>query len=163
MNNETNYREKILESIREIKNDDIKKMNFDQKSGPITNIIEEQKVYFWIRLYLNEENAINIGEKIIIKWKQSGEELETQFMAYGKEGLNRDRAEDLVNYVLEDNKKVLTLMVDTKEVDMSDDIPFIRTLFKTSRHYEYRLVKRIDLVFINKETGEELDYYDCDF
>jgi hypothetical protein len=54
-------------------------------------------------------------------------------------------------------------MVDENYVNLSDDIPFIRTLFKTGRHYEYQLVKRNELLFRNNRTSEILEYYDCDF
>ena len=66
-------------------------------------------------------------------------------------------------YNPEDDKKILCLMVDEKEVNYSDKIPFIRTLFKTGRHYEYQLVRRDELLFKNKRTDETIDYYDCDF
>jgi hypothetical protein len=48
-------------------------------------------------------------------------------------------------------------------VNFNDDIPFIRTLFKTGYHYEYQLVKRDDLQFILDKNGMILDYFECDF
>jgi hypothetical protein len=54
-------------------------------------------------------------------------------------------------------------MVDERVVNFSNEIPFIRTLFKTGRYYEYQLVKRNELLFVNKRNGVILDYYDCDF
>ena len=51
----------------------------------------------------------------------------------------------------------------TKMVNVNEDIPVIRTLFKTGYHYEYQLVKRSELLFINDGNGMVLDYFDCDF
>jgi hypothetical protein len=48
-------------------------------------------------------------------------------------------------------------------VNFNNDIPFIRTLFKTGYHYEYQLVKREDLQFIIDKNGMILDYFECDF
>lgn len=54
-------------------------------------------------------------------------------------------------------------MVDETTVNFGEGIEFIRTLFKTGRHYEYQLVRRDELLFINKRNGVILDYFDCDF
>jgi hypothetical protein len=54
-------------------------------------------------------------------------------------------------------------MIDTKMVNNNDDIPFIRTLFETGNHYEYQLVRRVDLTFSNKRNNEILEYYDVHF
>jgi len=150
--------------IEQIKNIDTEKLSDDVDNSPSSKVIEEQKIYFWIRLYLKEENPnVAIGDDIIIKWKPSGEELKTKFIAYGKKGLDKDNDNEVINYVSEDDKRVLSLMIDTKMVNFNDEIPFIRTLFKTGYHYEYQLVKRNELVFINEKSNIELDYYDCDF
>jgi hypothetical protein len=69
----------------------------------------------------------------------------------------------LVNWNSEENKKVLCLMVNQDKINKGTDIPFIRTLFKTGIHYEYQLVRRDELLFINSRTGETLDYFDCDY
>lgn len=150
--------------IEQIKNIDTDKLSDDVDNSPSSKVIEEQKIYFWIRLYLKEENPnVGIGDDIIIKWKPSGEELKTKFIAYGKKGLDKDHDDEVTHYVNDDDKRVLSLMIDTKMVNFNDEIPFIRTLFKTGYHYEYQLVKRNELVFINEKNNIELDYYDCDF
>ena len=69
----------------------------------------------------------------------------------------------LVNWNSEENKKVLCLMVDQDKINKGTDIPFIRTLFKSSIHYQYQLMRREELLFINNRTGETLDYFDCDY
>jgi hypothetical protein len=129
-----------------------------------SKIIEEQKIYFWIRLYLSEEDLnIQVGDDITISYEPSGEELVTKFICYGKSGLERDHNDEVINYNPEDDKKILCLMVDENHVNYSQEIPFIRTLFKTGRHYEYQLMRRDELIFINKRNGIILDYFDCDF
>ena len=86
-----------------------------------------------------------------------------QFITYAKSGLERDHDDELTNYNAEDDKKVLCLMVDEKEINESENIPFIRTLFKLGRHYEYQLVKRDELQFVVERNGIILDYFDSDF
>jgi len=131
----------------------------------LMKVIEKQRIYFWIRLYIKEdsERDVKIGDDINIIYKPSGEKLGTKFIAYGKKGLDKDHDEEVTQYVKEDDLNVLSLMIDIEMVNNNDDIPFIRTLFKTGNHYEYQLMKRNELVFINERTGDELDYFDCDF
>lgn len=157
----TDYRDEILEQIRSL---DTANLSDELEIETTSTIIEEQKIYFWIRLYLNEENPnVQIGDDIVIDWTPSGEKLTTKFICYGKQGLEKDHNDEVVNYNPEDDKRILCLMIDTKMVNFNDDIPFIRTLFKTGYHYEYQLVKRSELLFICERNGLILDYYDCDF
>ncbi len=157
-----NYLQLIAEKLSKINTDDAEKWQYDE--NPDVNIIDEQKVYFWIRLYISDEDSnIEVGDDISIQWSPSGEELVTKFICYGKRGLQKDHNNQVINYESEDDKKVLCLMVDERVVNFSNEIPFIRTLFKTGRYYEYQLVKRNELLFVNKRNGVILDYYDCDF
>jgi len=140
--------------------------NWDESSNPISNIVEKQQIYIWIRLYLKEESSkIEIGDDISMVYKPSGEKLETKFICYGKSDHKTESKdhEDVVNYNHEDDKKVLCLMVDQDKINNGTDIPFIRTLFKTGIHYEYQLLKRDDLVFLNERTKDTLEYFDCDY
>lgn len=155
------YVEQLLEQLKSIDTTDL---SDDVSKDAVSTVFEEQKTYFWIRLYLKEEsNNINIGDEIIIRYTPSGEEVGTIFSAYGKKGLEKNHQDELTNYNPEDDKKVICLMIDEKVVNFSEEIPFIRTLFKIGYHYEYQLVKRDELIFINKRTDEILDYFDCDF
>ena len=150
-------REQLLDVDTEALSDDV---------SDIINIdITPEKVYFWTRVYMKEENPnLQIGDEITIKYLPSGEEMKTQFFAYGKTGLERDHEEDeLVNFNQEDDKKVVCLMVDEKIVNESDEIPFIRTLFKLGRHYEYNVLRREELVFTCDSNGVLIDWFDCDF
>lgn len=157
-----NYLQLIAEKLSKIDTNNADKWEYDE--NPSINVIDEQKVYFWIRLYISEENAnVEVGDDVSIQWTPSGEELLTKFICYGKKGLQKDYNNQVINYESEDDKKVLCLMVDERVVNFSEEIPFIRTLFKTGRHYEYQLVKRNELIFVNKRNGFILDYYDCDF
>lgn len=148
----------IIDNIKLVDIDLIKDWEVLKK----TQVIEKQKVFFWIRLYLKQEDdKIQIGDDVIIKYNLSGEQLTTKFIYFGKNGLSLDHDNEIINYEGEDDKKILCLLVD--ESFVNDDIPFIRKLFKTSIHYEYQLLKREDIVFINKRTGEKIEYYDCHF
>ena len=157
------YLEDLVEQVKSLDTTKLsEKLSKEEKK--IKQVVEEQKVYFWIRLYLKEEDSnLVIGDDISIKWTPSGEELKTKFICYGKTGLQKDYDEEIVNYNSEDDTKVLCLMVDEGHVNYNEDIPFVRTLFKVGRHFEYQLVKRSELLFVNDRNGMILDYFDCDF
>jgi hypothetical protein len=155
------YLDDIVETIKSI---DTENLSDDIDNSPLSKVIEEQKVYFWIRLFIKEEDLnINIGDDIVIEWVPTGEKLETKFIAWGKRGFDKDGGDEITSYSLEDDKKVLSLMIDTKMVNFNEDIPFIRTLFKTGYHYEDNIFKRSDLLFVNKRNSIVLDYFDVDF
>lgn len=153
------YKDQLIDIIKDI---DTKDLSNDFELVATSKVIEEQKIYFWIRLYITDElNDILPGDDIVIKW--SDEKLSTKFVCFGKTGLQKDYNGEVTNYNPEDDKRILCLMVDENIVNYSEDIPFIRTLFKTGRHYEYQMVKRNELLFTNERTSEVIDYYDCDF
>lgn len=152
----------LVEQIKVIDTEEVK--DWDKfNTNPAMKIVEEQKVYIWIRLFLKEESNIEIGDDILMTYTQSGEQLETKFICYGKTDMGKDHNDEIINYNPEDDKKVLCLMVDQDKINKGTNIPFIRTLFKTSIHYQYQLVKRDELIFINSRTGETLEYFDCDY
>jgi hypothetical protein len=153
----------LVEQIKTIDTEEVK--DWDKNTDPDMKVIEEQKVYIWIRLYLKEECDVQEGDDIFMTYKPSGEKLETKFICYDKTSLSKDHddLEKITNFNPEDDKKVLCLMVNQEHVNKNTDIPFIRTLFKSGIHYEYQLVKRDELIFINSRTNEILDYFDCDY
>jgi hypothetical protein len=157
----SDYRQQLVDIIRKIDTNDI---SDDVEVIATSKVVDEQKVYIWIRLHLNQENNnILPGDDVEIKWVPSGETLVTKFVCFGKSGLERDHLGQVTNYNPDDDRRILCLMVDENEINFSNDIPFIRTLFKTGRHYDYQLVKRSELLFINKKNQQVLDYFDCDF
>jgi hypothetical protein len=157
----SDYRQQLVDIIRKIDTNDI---SDDVEVIATSKVVDEQKVYIWIRLHLNQENNnILPGDDVEIKWAPSGETLVTKFVCFGKSGLERDHLGQVTNYNPDDDRRILCLMVDENEINFSNDIPFIRTLFKTGRHYDYQLVKRSELLFINKKNQQVLDYFDCDF
>ena len=150
----------VQEQLMEIDTTDLS----DEVSDEVITDVTPPKVYFWTRVYLKEENPnIEIGDEVTLKWTITGEELKTQFITYGKQGLEKDHDDELTNYNPEDDKKILCLMVEEEVINKSEEIPFIRTLFKLGRHYEYQLVRRDELVFTIDKNGILLDYFDCDF
>lgn len=151
----------LVEKIKTINTEEVK--DWYSNKGSDMKVIEEQKVYIWIRLYLKEESDVQIGDEIFMTYKPSGEELSTIFVWYDKKGIMKDHDEEIVNYTGEEDKKVLCLMVNQDIINKGIDIPFIKTLFKTSIHYQEQLMKRSDLLFINSRTDEYLDYFDCDY
>lgn len=160
MPNDALYQQ-IYEQVKDIDTTDL---SDDVPQGAVMEITEEQKIYFWTRIYLKDENpVVEIGDDITIEYTPTGEKLHTQFICYGKKGMEKDHDQEITNYDPEDDKKVICLMIDTKMVNLNDDIPFIRTLFKTGYHYEYQLVKREELLFVHDKSGTNLDYFDTDF
>jgi hypothetical protein len=151
----------LVEQIKTIDTEVVK--DWDKNTDPAMKIVEEQKVYIWIRLYLKEKSNVQVGDDIFMTYKPSGEKLSTIFVCYGKTDLGKDHEDEMVNYNPEDDKKILCLMVNQDTINKGVDIPFIKTLFKTSIHYQEQLMKRSDLLFINSRTGETLDYFDCDY
>ena len=156
------YQEAIIEQAKSIDTSDISE---EGNFKPRTKIVEGQKVYFWIRVYLSEEdNILTSNDDISIRYVNSGEVLETKFICYAKSNLTQDHDPNVVNYNPEDDKKVLCLMVDSERINKnSDDIPFIRTLFKIGKYYDYQLLRREELELVINKSGEILDYFDIDF
>ena len=104
--NETLY-DFIQEQLKDIDTSTLS----DDVSDDIVTEITPEKVYFWTRLYIKEENPnIEVGDYITIKWTPSGEELKSQFITYGKKGLDKDHSDEVINYDSEDDKKCLCLM-----------------------------------------------------
>lgn len=148
----------------------IKKINSDEASDDVSkevdiSEIEKQKIYIWLRVYLKEEIFdIKEGDDFKIEYTPSGENLTVKFIAYGKKNSIKD-ADDYtqIQISMEDDNKVLCLMVDENEIQNGDNIPFIRTLFKNSKHFQYQVYKREQLILKNLRTDEVLNYIDCDF
>ena len=149
---------KILEDI------DLDTIEFDEDEGVKVEITEKQKVYVWIRAYLKDEDPnLEIGDTINIEYTPSGESLETKFISYNKKGIDKDIADQIQNYDPEDDKKSIVLMVEEDAVNEGKDIPFIRTLFTFSKHYEEQVYRRTDLTLSIEGKDIILDYYDIHF
>ena len=74
------YLDELVDVIKTIDTTDL---SDDVDKESISKVIEEQKVYFWIRLYLSEEDDnIQIGDDVTIQWTRSGEELKTKFRKF---------------------------------------------------------------------------------
>ena len=159
-----NYKDDIIDSVKEL---DIENINFSTKKERDTTVrvIESQKTFFWIRLYLKESyDFLNANDDITIKYTNNGENLSIKYICYAKQGLDKDKEEDILNYNPEDDKKILCLMIDGDRVNKnSKDIPFLRSMFKISKYYEYQLVKRDEIQFIHEPTGTVLDYYNVNW
>jgi len=151
----------LVEQIKTIDTEVVK--DWDKNTDPAMKVLEEQKVYVWIRLFLKEESDVEIGDDIFMTYTPSGEKLETKFICYGKTDMGKNHDDEIINYNPDDDKKVLCLMVDQEKINKGTDIPFVRTLFKISIHYQYQLVKRDELIFVNSRTGKTLDYFDCEY
>ena len=149
----------VQEQLKDIDTTDLT----DEVGENIEVKVDPAKVYFWTRVYLKDENPnIEIGDWVKIIWTPTGEFLRTQFITWGKKGLDRD-SDGVVGWNSEDDKRVICLMIDESEINTNEQIPFIRTLFKLGRFYEENLIKRDELQFIIENNNILLEYYDCDF
>jgi hypothetical protein len=154
--------DEIIEQVKSIETEGLSDIVPD---GVKTDVVEEQKIYVWVRVFLKEEiEDLNIGDDYTLTYKPSGESINMKFIAYGKKGQNFDHV-GVINYESEDNKEVICLMVDEDIINnKSEDIPFIRTLFTTSKWRQNQVYRRSDLVFTNQRTGTSIpDYINCSF
>ncbi len=159
----SNYRNKIVDDVKKINIDDI---NFtDINTAPQRKIIEKQKEYFWMRLYLEDLDTTTLeGDSIRMIYNEKNEEIEVTFACYAKLGSEVDKEQNIINYESKNNNKVLCIMVDVDKINYkSDNIKFIRSLFKLSRWYRPQLIRTDDFTFINNRTSLEYKYYDIDF
>lgn len=155
------YRDSIIEQAKSI---DVEKIDYNNVDfGPQNKVVEEQKVYFWIRVYLKEDTEIEPGTDMTIYYTPSEESLVAKFICYAKKGHEKDKQQDVVNYNPEDDKRILCLMVDADRIDKkSEDIPFIRTLFRISRYYQPQIL-RLSEFRITDSSEREFEFYDIDF
>ena len=73
------YLEDLVEQVKTLDTTELSD-EISKEEQEIKQVVEEQKVYFWIRLYLKEEDYnLLIGDDISIKWTPTGEELKTKF------------------------------------------------------------------------------------
>lgn len=156
-----NYIDGLIDQAKSI---DVDKIDFTGSNfAPMSKILEKQKVFFWVRIYLNEEDTkLKPNDDVFIVYDQTGEQLETKFICYSKKGLEKDSQDQMINYVGEEDKKILCLMVDSERINNnSEDIKFIRTLFKIGKYYEIQLMKRNELTIKSKD--HKFAYYDIEF
>lgn len=148
----------VIEQIKDIDTSDIPT---NVESGvPSSRVIEKQRTFIWIRVYLKEElTDIEVGDLYTITYDD--ELLDCQFIAFGKSNILRDNDNNIINYDTDDDLKQLCMMVD--QDSLTSDIPFIRSLFRSTPYFQYQVYKRKDLVFNNTRTSENCDYIDVEF
>ena len=87
----------IYEQVKNIDTSTIDDSKYQE--GSLFKVIEPQRVYIWIRVYLKEElSDINIGDDFEIKYLTSGESIMTKFICYSKKNLNKNVDDDIINY-----------------------------------------------------------------
>jgi len=116
-------------------------------------IVEEQLEYYWIRVYTKEEYDIKAGTVVHLAHLPSGEKLDLMFTNYDKEGKTDTQSEELEEFVTEENKKALCLLVNMTELYKCEDIDYIRKLFRKSKYYEETLLKRKDLKLFTEHVN----------
>ena len=152
--------EDILNQIRNLDTDEL---SYNTDNDLQVKEIEKQKVYLWIRILLKDVvEDLQTGDDFEITYLPKKEKITSKFIAFGKRNLNRDLDNAVINYDPEDDTKILCLMVDESQLE-SNRIPFIRSLFKTSKYFEYQVYRRVDLEFRNTRTQQVYEYLDVDF
>jgi hypothetical protein len=151
--------------VDQIKSIDSTNLSDEVDQNPSTTEIEKQKVYIWIRLYLKSEvEDLQEGDDFLINWSLSGETLSTKFICFGKKHSFKDSdGENEISMATDDDPLCLCLMVDEEIIKKSEDIPFIRSLFKISDHYQEQVYHRDELTFTNTRTSQKVEYTFCDF
>ena len=153
---DVNYYDSLVEQLKDVDTSD---MSDKVEQGATNRIVEKQRTYLWIRLYLKDEvSDLKIGDMFEISYE--GESMVSQFIAFGKNNSNRDY-NNLINYDPEDDKKQLCLMVD-QEI-LTSEIPFLRSLFRSTPYFQYQVYRRDDLQFVNKRTNDSYVYMDAQF
>ena len=150
----------IADAIREIDTDTLV-APLDENITEV-NITKQQKIYQWVRVFLKEETSdTKIGDVLELVWTPTGESMKLEFNTYGKKGLEIDKIGEIAAYEKEDDKKVLILMVD-QEIMLSEETPFIRTMFVNSPYYQFNVWRRSDLRLQNS-AGVNIEYIDINF
>lgn len=156
------YQGDLLEQLNvAVKNIDYD--NLEDEPSLKINEVEKSKTFVWTRIYLKDEkDNIKKGEKVLLKYIPTNEEIEMVFGAYEKEGLNKDFDDEVTNYISKDDKKILCCMIDQNRLNKdSEDIPNLRTFFRSSRYYQENLFFKRDLeVWTN---DEQLEYASISF
>jgi hypothetical protein len=157
----------IRKSLRyESINNQIKDMDTESvgtKRKVSTKITQAQGTFGYIRVYLSEsDDTLKPGDFIDIEYPEGIEKFQTTFISYGKDlGKVRD-SDELVDYVPEEDKKVLCLMVNIDHINYnSDHIPFLRSLFKMGRYFQYQLFKYEELNV--KSELKDFQFFDINF
>tara|TARA_R110000772_G_scaffold2410_1_gene8343 strand:+ start:56215 stop:56727 length:513 start_codon:yes stop_codon:yes gene_type:complete len=148
--------ETMLEQLKEALNSSDSSKWKDEPNVKI-DVVEKQKEFFWIRIYLiDEDDKLKPGDIIHISYRPTNEKLEMIFGGYEKEGLNRNHNDEVINYVNEDDNKILCCMIDLNRVNKENaDIPTIKTFFRNSRHYKEDLFYKEDIVISTEDTEYE--------
>jgi len=152
--------------VEDIKNLDTESIDFNSDNEDIkTEIVQDSKIYFWVRIYLKEELSIKPNTDVEIMYLPSGEKLVTKFICYSKKGdfkMDGDDNPFIKEWNPDDDRKVLCVMVDQDHINKySDHIPFIRTLFKISRWYTPPVLRKSEISI--STNSKSLDWYDIDF
>lgn len=152
---------KIVDQAKSI---NLEKVSFEGEDfQPKTRIIQKQKIYLWMRLYLKEEIDIKPETKISVLYLDGQEMIETYFMFFGKKGLERDKQGEIINFNPEDDRKILCLLVDAEKIDINNaDIPYMKTLFTLGKFYTPQYIKKYDFSFV-LDDGKQIEFYDIEF
>ena len=111
------------------------------------NVTQQQKEYYWIRLYTNTEYDFKQGDIITLNHLPTGEKLDLMFTNFDKVGKIDQQSNSIEEFNNEENKRSLCLLIDFTQLYLLKDVNFIRTLFRNSRYFQEHLLKRKDLKF----------------
>jgi hypothetical protein len=161
MNNNEIFYQDIVDQAKKIELDNV---NFDSETFvPSSKIVQKQAVFLWVRVYAKNEMSLEPNTTVFFNYLPTQEKLETKFICFAKKGLDRDFQDEVVNYVDEDDRRVLCVMVEEDRINKNNEnIPFLKTLFKLGRYYEVQVYSRLDLT-LTTDKGDVIDYFDIDF
>jgi len=151
-----NYQSSLLDKLKEaVNNSDPRQWKDEPDIKKVE--VEKQKEYFWTRIYLKDDDKdLEQGDILTMTYVPTNEKIEMIFGSYEKEGLNRDHNGEVINYISKDNRSILCCMIDIERINKnSDDIPTLKTFFKSSRYYKENLFLKDEIVIESKDKKYE--------
>lgn len=119
-----------------------------------TTVEEKQKVYRWMRVYLQEEyQGLEKGDKITFTNKEENESVELEFAVYNPKSKFKygfDQGDNLTNYSSEKDYSILCIIIDEKKLKSYP--PSIRSMFPNTPWYKPMVMRKEDLEFKHGEN-----------
>lgn len=150
----------VIEQVKAI--EDPSKLDYSNEYVGAT-IIERQKTFSWVRLYLNNEcEDLKSGDVITIHHKYHNETIESFFSFYDKVNNTNKEEDNIKSYIGEDDKKVLCLMVEVEELERSNKT-YMKTIIRGSKFFSPDIIRNSDIEITNTRTGQVFDFYMVSF
>ena len=92
---EPNYLDRLVEEIKSISTQEIS--DSPENESPNVRVLEPQRVFYWIRIYLKEEIDLVEGDYFKMEYLPSGENMTIKFITYCKKNIHKDQGDQIIN------------------------------------------------------------------